>query len=173
MTITVLKGDIFESRCKTLVNPVNCVGVMGAGLALKFKNRHPDMFRTYREMCDDGVFRIGFLASFYDIATDKNILMFPTKEHWRDFSRMEYIEKGLDTFVDEWEKIVVDAKWQKGVGEKLIQSDNTVRDTKQFLGGIAFPVLGAGLGGLDRGKVLGLMVQKLHEVDMPIEIRWQ
>lgn len=85
-------GDIFKSGCNVLVNPVNCVGAMGKGLALKFKKRYPDMFLHYKDACDKKLFQIGKVM-IYD-GTPK-IILFPTKYHWRDFTRCDWIRDGL------------------------------------------------------------------------------
>lgn len=92
--ITVRIGDIFESRAQTLVNTVNCVGVMGKGIALEFKERFPDMFEDYAQRCKEGRVRLGE-PYLYRRLTPPWILNFPTKDHWRSVSRLEDIVAGL------------------------------------------------------------------------------
>jgi O-acetyl-ADP-ribose deacetylase (regulator of RNase III)/uncharacterized protein YwgA len=92
--ISVRIGDIFESNAQTLVNTVNCVGVMGKGIALEFKNRFPDMYDDYVQRCNAGQVKLG-QPYLYQRLTPPWILMFPTKEHWRSVSRLEDIVAGL------------------------------------------------------------------------------
>ena len=89
-------GDLFESPAKVLVNTVNTRGVMGKGIALRFKQIYPEMFRQYRDQCEHRRLTIGKLLLYK--TPHKWILNFPTKEHWRDPSRPEYIEAGLRKF---------------------------------------------------------------------------
>ena len=89
-------SDLFESPAKVLVNTVNTRGVMGKGIAHRFKQIYPEMFRQYREHCKHGRLKVGML--FLYRTPHKWILNFPTKEHWRNPSRTEYIEAGLEKF---------------------------------------------------------------------------
>lgn len=136
--VKIEHGNIFESNAQTLVNTINCVGVMGKGLALEFKNRYPAMFDKYKSFCDKGVFKPGVLW-IYKAEDGKWILNFPTKIDWRDDSEMSYIEEGLKKFVEIWE-------------EKGIKS-------------IAFPLLGCKNGGLDPEDVIPLMEKYLNKCE--------
>ncbi|MBR6517656.1 MAG: macro domain-containing protein [Bacilli bacterium] len=139
-TLTIIKGgDIFKSYCQTIVNPINCVGIMGRGLALEFKNRYPIMFDKYKELCSKQLLSVGKLWIYYDEDNGKNILNFPTKFDWRDDSKYEYIELGLSKFVETY----------KSRGIKSI----------------AFPMLGCGCGKLDKDIVLGIMFKYLSKCD--------
>ena len=138
--IEYIEGDIFESPAQVIVNTVNTVGVMGKGLALSFKQRYPQMFEKYRAACEKHLLTIGKLMLFYE--TDHWLLLFPTKEHWRNPSKLEYIEKGLMKFVQTY-------------AEKSITS-------------IAFPRLGCGNGELDWTDVKPLMERYLKE--LPIDV---
>ena len=135
-----VKGDIFNSPAQVLVNTVNTVGVMGKGIALSFKKKYPEMFTTYRKACDKHQLIIGKLMLWY--GPDHWILNFPTKEHWRNPSKMEYIEKGLMAF-------------QRKYADYNITS-------------IAFPKLGCGNGELDWKQVKPLMERYLKE--LPIDV---
>ena len=136
----VVRGNIFDSPAQVLVNPVNTVGVMGAGLAKQFKQRYPEMFKRYRRFCLAGEFQIGMLQ-LYRAKDGKVICNFPTKNHWREASKLEHIEAGLQKFV---------ATYQ----EKKIVS-------------VAFPKLGCGLGGLDWEKqVEPLIRNRLSGLDL-------
>lgn len=91
--------NILESNAKVLVNPVNCVGVMGKGLALQFKNKFPDYFDYYKEQCKVGRVRIGSVNIYRrnrHIKFGKEfIVSFPTKYHWKEKSKLENLEKSL------------------------------------------------------------------------------
>ena len=78
--ITVRVGNIFDSNASTLVNAVNCVGVMGKGIALEFKKRYPEMFRDYVARCADGFVKPGMPYLYRDLL-GTSILNFPTKDH--------------------------------------------------------------------------------------------
>src|SRR3990172_11331207 len=92
--IKVLIGDLFTSKAQTLVNTVNCVGIMGKGIALQFKNRFPDMFRDYEERCRHKEVKLG-RPYLYSTMFSQNILNFPTKDHWRSVTNLADIERGL------------------------------------------------------------------------------
>lgn len=140
--ITYIKGNIFASTCQTLVNPVNCEGVMGAGLALEFKLRHPEMFEKYAQLCKINSLTVGKLWLHSDI--DYQILCFPTKTSWKADSRQSYIEEGLT---------------------KLVASL-----TAKNITSLALPYLGAGRGGLNMGQVKQLIEQYLGNLNIPIEV---
>lgn len=144
----VVRGNLFCSEHQTLVNPVNCVGVMGAGLALEFKLRYPPMFDRYVELCRSRQMDIGKLWLYRgrnaEDSGQKWVLNFPTKKHWRWPSRMEYLEAGLRRFMETYR-------------ERGITS-------------VAFPLLGAQNGGLDEEVVLQLMLDRLGPCEAPVEI---
>ena len=86
--VNIISGDLFQSDAQTIVNTVNCVGVMGKGIALEYKRRFPDMYYKYRELCIKKLFNVGQLWLY---KTDgKWILNFPTKQHWNNPSKIEY-----------------------------------------------------------------------------------
>ncbi len=138
--IEYIDGDLFDSPAQTIVNTVNTVGVMGKGLALAFKERYPEMFNSYRKMCEKHKLQIGKLMLYP--APDHLILLFPTKENWRNPSKIEYIEKGLVKFVGNY-------------AEHNITS-------------IAFPKLGCGNGELDWNDVKPVMEKYLKH--LPIDV---
>lgn len=143
MIIKIENGNIFESTCQTLVNTVNCVGVMGKGLALEMKNKYPLMFQKYKYYCDNQLFNIKTLW-LYKQEKDKWILCFPTKEDWRKPSKIEWVEYGLQHFVETYK-------------EKGITS-------------IAFPMLGCNNGKLKKEDVLPIMEKYLAICDIKVEI---
>ena len=127
------KGDILQSDAQALVNTVNCVGVMGRGLALQFKKAFPENFKFYAQACERGGVRLGSML-VYDLnrmTGPRYIINFPTKQHWKNPSRLGDIEAGLNDLV-------------KTVGQLHIQS-------------IAIPALGCGLGGLNWSGVRPLI----------------
>ena len=138
--IRYIEGDIFKSPAQVIVNTVNTVGVMGKGIALEFKKRYPDMFQAYRDICDRRKLKTGTLMLYYE--PDHWVLLFPTKENWRNPSRMEYIEAGL-------------AKFCRTYAEKGITS-------------VAFPKLGCGNGELNWSDVQPVMEKYLK--DLPIDV---
>jgi len=95
MVVTILTGDLFASPAQTLVNAVNCVGVMGKGVALEFKRRYPAMYADYAQRCSVGSVRPGEPYLFVGQSLPW-ILNFPTKRHWRSPSRLEDIVAGLE-----------------------------------------------------------------------------
>lgn len=92
--IDVRTGDLFDSGAQTLVNTVNCVGVMGKGVALQFKERFPDMYADYVARCKAGEVKLGRPYVFRRLMGPW-VLNFPTKDHWRAVSRLSDIEQGL------------------------------------------------------------------------------
>lgn len=135
-------GNIFESDTQTMVNTVNCVGVMGKGLALQVKKRYPSMFNAYEQICKEGLLDIGKLWLY---KTDHRwILNFPTKYDWRQPSKEEYLEMGLQKFLDSYKN--------KGITS------------------VAFPLLGASNGGLDPDVSLKIMRRYLDQCEIPVFI---
>lgn len=92
--------DIFAIEANVYVITVNCVGVMGTGVAEAFRDRERALYRQYRKDCKDGVIRIG-RGVVYDKEPRLQYVMFPTKQNWRNKSRYDYIEQGLDWFFGE------------------------------------------------------------------------
>jgi O-acetyl-ADP-ribose deacetylase (regulator of RNase III) len=138
----ILNGNIFTTNCQTIVNTVNCVGIMGAGMALECKYRYPEMFVRYKEMCDQKQLDIGKLYLYK--THEKWILNFPTKYHWKYDTKREFIEKGLKKFVDCYK-------------DKGIES-------------IAFPLLGSQNGGLSKDESILLLEKHLSILSIPVEI---
>ncbi len=102
--VRVLIGDMFESECQTLVNTVNCIGIMGKGIALEFKKRFPDMFKEYEARCQRSEVKLG-RPYLHKRIVPPWILNFPTKDHWRSVTRLADIEEGLRyllRFYKEW-----------------------------------------------------------------------
>jgi O-acetyl-ADP-ribose deacetylase (regulator of RNase III)/uncharacterized protein YwgA len=141
--IRVLVGDIFESRAQTLVNTVNCVGVMGKGVALGFKKRFPEMFEDYVAQCQRGEVKLG-KPYLFKRRTTPWVLNFPTKDHWRSVARIQDIVHGLE-FLETHHR-----SWG-------IES-------------IAVPPLGCGEGGLEWTVVGPTLVRHLRRLSIPVEL---
>lgn len=94
MSIEYVYGDIFESKAEALVNPVNCVGIMGKGLALQFKQKFPKMFNEYKAACDSRWYKPGnvFIYTLPGSVPPRYIFCAATKNHWRDQSSLDIIE---------------------------------------------------------------------------------
>ena len=134
--IRFTRGDLFASGCQALVNPVNCVGAMGKGLALQFRHRFPDNYEAYRDACARGEVRPGHCLVFdAGAGPARFVVNFPTKRHWRDPSRMEDIAGGLDDLAGILRRGAVAS--------------------------VAIPPLGCGLGGLPWPEVRSLLVDRL------------
>ena len=147
MTIISTKGDLLKQQdVDAIVNTVNCVGVMGKGIALQFKKKWPENFKAYAAACKQGDVKLGQMFTFElgALATPRYIINFPTKGHWRSASKLEDIESGLKSLVD-------------NIQNKNIKS-------------IAIPPLGSGLGGLSWIEVKKLIFAYLEPID-DLEVR--
>ena len=135
--IEFVAGDILRADVEALVNPVNCVGVMGRGVALQVRKAFPENFSAYAAACVRGEVRPGQMFVFETgrLAHPRLIINFPTKTHWRNPSRMVDIEAGLAALAAE-------------IGAHGIRS-------------LAVPALGCGLGGLDWAEVRPRIVEAL------------
>ena len=96
--VQVLIGDLFNSKAQTIVNTVNCVGVMGKGVALIAKRRFPDMYEDDVSRCKIGEVRLG-KPYLYRRSTPSWILNFPTKDHWRSVTKLDDIVQGLEYLI--------------------------------------------------------------------------
>lgn len=142
MAIKTITGNIFTTNCQCIVNTVNCVGVMGAGIALECRLRYPELYVSYQQLCKAREIQIGKLWLYK--GNEKWVLNFPTKNHWKLPSRKEYLEKGLSEFVESYE--------HDGIHS------------------IAFPLLGAQHGGLDSRESQEIMESFLAPLPIDIEI---
>ena len=134
-------GDILAEDAEALVNTVNCVGVMGRGIALQFKNAFPENFEAYADACKRDELHPGrmFVFETRQLTSPQYIINFPTKRHWRGKSRIEDIEVGLKALAD------------------------VIRETP--IRSIAIPPLGSGLGGLDWKAVRPLIERALSSIE--------
>src|ERR1700750_847473 len=133
-------GDILQTDAEALVNTVNCVGIMGRGIALQFKKAFPTNYEEYEKACHHNLVQPGkmFVHETNQLSNPRYIINFPTKRHWRGKSHIEDIESGLKALVQE-------------IRARNIRS-------------IAIPPLGSGLGGLDWTAVRPLIERTLNAV---------
>ena len=139
--IRYTSGNILDAEVEAVVNTVNCVGIMGRGIALQFKHEYPENFKAYEKACKRGDVQPGrmFVFDIGELTLPRYIINFPTKRHWRGKSKIEDIQSGLVALANEIET-------------RRIQS-------------IAIPPLGSGLGGLEWGEVRPLIEQTLRRLD--------
>ena len=143
-------GDIFNSDMETLINPCNCVGIAGAGLSLEFKKRYPESHKYYLVWSNDKP-KPGTSFSFCrelekDPKTNKmhNVICLPTKDHWKDPSKLEYVEASLALFCAMYKALKITS--------------------------VAFPALGCGLGSLSWQEIEPIMLKYLEKLEIPVEI---
>ena len=137
MMIELMRGDIIKQDAEALVNTVNCVGVMGRGIALQFRKAFPDNYKAYRAACKRKEVQPGrmFVSDLNRMINPRLIINFPTKRHWKGKSRLEDIRDGLKDLVAVLEHYEVQS--------------------------VAIPPLGCGLGGLDWDEVRPLIKEAL------------
>jgi O-acetyl-ADP-ribose deacetylase (regulator of RNase III)/uncharacterized protein YwgA len=139
----ILVGDILQSKAQTLVNTVNCVGVMGKGIALEFKKRFPEMFEDYAERCARKEVKPG-VPYLYKTLFPPQIVNFPTKDHWKSVSRIADIDRGLQHLASHYRE------W--GITS------------------LAIPPLGCGNGQLEWKAVGPLIWRYASQMDIPLEL---
>ena len=150
--ISLIEGNIFFSNLQTITITVNCVGVMGKGLALQAKHLVPDAYKYYQNLCKNNEMQMGIpiiynkRTNFLKTSNDeyKMLLLFPTKQHWKMESKLIEIERGLRWLVDNYKKLGIKS--------------------------LAVPALGCGNGGLDWRDVGPLMYKYFQKLDIPVEI---
>ena len=138
------QGDLLSSRASALVNPVNCFGAMGKGIAAEFKRVFPLMFEDYASRCSQNQVKPGVPYAFQETVNGTWIINFPTKNHWRGQSQLGWIASGLASLPD--------VLFAIGVKD------------------LALPRLGCGEGGLNWKDVGPLVERELGPLDMKVEI---
>lgn len=143
--ISYLRGNLLEDDAQAMVNTVNTVGVMAKGIALQFKQRFPANFTAYAQACKLGQVQTGrmFITEPGELTGPRWVVNFPTKQHWRDLSRLEWVVDGLQDL-------------------HSFLASNPVPS-------IALPALGAGLGGLSWPLVRGHVEAALG--DLAVDVR--
>lgn len=144
MKLELKHNDLLKQQADAIINTVNCVGIMGKGIALQFKKAFPENYKAYAKACKNNEVKIGKMFVYQTGFLDSNIhskyiINFPTKEHWRGNSKIEYIEEGLDDLYN------------------VIQNLNIKT--------LAMPPLGCGNGGLNWSDVKKLIINKLSPIE--------
>lgn len=134
-------GSIFDINVEALVNPVNTKGKMGKGLALEFRRRFPYAYKNYKLGYKQGRVVVGKVSvtTMHSFIMPKFIIHFPTKDHWKDPSRKEWIDDGMESLVASCRDLGIKS--------------------------VAIPALGCGLGGLEWGDVNQIISQHLDDLD--------
>jgi len=141
MSIIFTKGDLLQQNdVDAIVNTVNCVGVMGKGIALQFKKKWPGNFKEYATACKDNIIKIGKMHVYEtdNMFLPKYIINFPTKNHWKEKSKIKYIQEGLDDLI--------------------------IQIKKYHINSIAIPPLGCGNGGLNWQEIKLLIEEKFKQL---------
>jgi uncharacterized protein YwgA/O-acetyl-ADP-ribose deacetylase (regulator of RNase III) len=141
--IALKAGDLFASNAQALVITVNCVGVMGKGIALEAKKRYPDMYEEYVRLCKAGEMRLG-CPMYVRRLVPPSFVLFPTKGHWRSVSNLADIRKGLDYLTHH-------------VGLWRIES-------------LAAPPLGCGAGGLEWAVIGPILYDSFEKLGVPVDL---
>ena len=136
--IHIKEGNIFEADTQGIVNPVNCMGVMGAGLAKKFAQFYPNMEKEYKAICHADKLKVGQIFMWTIDAHDglRYIFNLPTKVHWKDPSKMQYIRHGVTELI-------------------RLMSEHEISS-------VAIPAIGCGLGGLKWDDVFKEIVHQFQ-----------
>lgn len=141
--VKVIVGDLFASNAQTLVNTVNCVGVMGKGIAREFKQSFPEMHEDYVKRCERHEVRLGQPYLFRHEALPW-VLNFPTKGHWRSVTKLDDIVRGIHYLIDHYEEWAITS--------------------------LAVPPLGCGNGQLEWRIVGPTLYRCLSEIKVPVEL---
>lgn len=137
-------GDILKANTEAIINPVNCTGVMGKGLALQIKSAYLYNFTLYKNECDNKRIKVGevFTVDLKTTTFPNYIINFPTKDHWRDNSQLIWIETGLSSLLESIKKFNIKS--------------------------IAIPPLGCGLGGLEWSVVKPVIIKAFENIDVEV-----
>jgi O-acetyl-ADP-ribose deacetylase (regulator of RNase III) len=142
--LRIVHENLFAVKADAIVNPVNCVGVMGAGIAKSFKNMFPSMFEAYRFACETSMLRIG-TVHVYQEDDGRRIINLPTKLHWKNPSTVEFIRTSLMA---------------------LAGANKTLK-----LSTIAMPAIGCGCGGLDfDSQVYPILLEVADTTDLDLTV---
>ncbi|MBK9027719.1 MAG: macro domain-containing protein [Propionivibrio sp.] len=145
--IELTRGNLLLAKADAIVNTVNTVGVMGKGIALQFSKAFPENLVAYQRACKDGSVAIGKMlvqeTSSLERSLPRYIINFPTKKHWKQPSKLEYVEEGLNALVEELKRLGVRS--------------------------VAVPPLGCGLGGLRWSEVLPRLIEAAQRTP---DIKW-
>ena len=141
--VEVRKGDLFEAGTDAIVNTVNCVGAMGKGIALEFRHRYPQMYSEYMLLCKRKSIEVGRMWFWWtETPCPRYVVNFPTKQDWRNPSKIEWISAGLDDLKN---RVI------------LLEIES-----------IALPALGCTNGGLRFEDVRALIGERLNDLEIPV-----
>ena len=140
--IKITESTVFNTNADCIVNTINCVSFMGKGLALEFALRYPELEKIYKNECSKNKIHTG--SVYFYIIDGQKIINFPTKYHFKYPSKIEWIEQGLKSFINNYKK------WN--------------------ISSIAFPLLGTSNGGLDPNTIENLMIKYLSNIDIDVYI---
>lgn len=144
MSVQEMHGDIFDSDAPVLVCPVNTEGAMGAGLALAFRERHPDVYYHYKRACRSKSLKRTSMQLITAAGASYKVLMIPTKDHWKDGSDPQLVRNNIRRL----RRFLEDRQYVK----------------------LATPMLGCGLGGLSQDDVLKWFHTELDELGAVVEV---
>ncbi|PIC63461.1 Appr-1-p processing protein [Sporosarcina sp. P13] len=144
--IKSVQGNLLEDSAEAYVNTVNTVGVMGKGIALQFKQAFPDVFKQYAKDCKNGQVHVGqmHIVPTFSLTNPKYIINFPTKQHWRNPSKLDFIKEGLEDL-------------------KRVIKENNIKS-------IALPPVGCGNGGLDWAVVRPLIIDAFQDEAVDVHL---
>lgn len=138
-------GNVLTHKAQTITCPVNTVGIMGSGLAMAMRNRIQGLHHYYKNQCEEGLIDVGVCTTYKIPNRDQQVLLFPSKKHWKEDSKIEDIESGLKHLVENIETL--------GITE------------------LAMVPVGCGLGKLDYNtEVKPLLYKYLDELEIPVYI---
>lgn len=141
--------DMFKSGAQILVNPVNCVGVMGKGLAKQFRDKFPDLYEHYKSQCKTGILKPGYSALYRDTKTEQWIANIATENHWKDGAKEKWIVESIRNLRDDIER-----------------SHNYFHPNR--FQSVAIPRVGCGLGGLNWNNIRPLIIKELKGCDFDV-----
>jgi len=142
MTFKILKEDLFFSEAEALGHGVNVKGVMGAGIAVIFKKKFPEMFEEYKKLCKDGVLLPGGCSLHF--CNNKKIFNLAIKDHWKDFATYKSLYSSICKM-------------------KELAKENKISN-------IALPLVGGGLGGLKKEKILSIKKEIFEDSDINLSV---
>ena len=119
MSFSIVNQSIFDSPADAFVNTINCVGAMGAGIALEFKNRYPKMYDHYKTNCEQKLIKPGDCYLYYDDEHHIYLLGLAVKNDWKNWATLEWIESSIKSL-----KLIILENDIKSVNLPLVGGQN-------------------------------------------------